>query len=300
MSVESSFFTTPSYLIDDNLNNTSGTGGLLIAQGSLRITDNNNTYPAGTLVGWRINTSGFTVGSGGFVRIKTFLNGSQREVMEIPVVNLLSFSGNRDISMETTMDFDAIGFQYFEAAAGIPTSTVFYAFINRVCSGPQVDCNTSDLVSNTATALQRPEFPVYVNPERTGVNGVVPLSFLNNTDALVSSDNEDYASLVNFINLGSIIDVSVKNAIDTYPAGTWAGYSLKNEVLVGAEIFNIVQITTFNNGVEQETKTGEILLAGVPLFNFGDRNTLGFTTTQEFDEIRLRIIRPRTNLEMVF
>lgn len=290
--VRNAFFTFPNNVIDSNLNNTSGSGFFLLAGGWISVEDRNDVYPAGTFAGWRVNMSSLTIGRAGFIRISTKLNGQEQERIQVDGSDLVTLEGTKDVGFVTTQDFDEIRFDWFAAGIGFPSATVFHAVVNRYCEGPTVDCSSTELTSNVATPLQKPQSPVYVNPERSGVNALIELSRIDNLDALVSPDDNDFATLVDLVSVASVADISVKNGLDTYPAGTFAGYEIENNQLVAAQLLDAITITTFNNGVEQETKSGDFLLVGAPLFDFGNRRTIGFTTTEPFDEIRIRFIKP--------
>jgi hypothetical protein len=47
--------------------------------------------------------------------------------------------------------------------------------------------------------------------------------------------------------------------VTTYPAGTFAGYDVENSSLLGASLFNNATITTYLNGVAQESNAGGLI-----------------------------------------
>src|SRR5690606_2175183 len=81
---------------------------------------------------------------------------------------------------------------------------------------------------------------------------------------------------------------SVLNALDTYVAGTFAGFDIGSPNLVGADVLGDFTLTTYLDGVQQEQVTipSAVLAASSSLVNDG-REVIGFVTSEDFDEIQI-------------
>lgn len=102
------------------------------------------------------------------------------------------------------------------------------------------------------------------------------------------------ADLNNSANIGNLISafggngLSVKNTIDSYPAGTITGFNVDlGDSPITVTLLNSIKIATYKNGILQESSTSSTLLS-VPAFGGSkSRIFLHFQTTKSFDEIRL-------------
>jgi hypothetical protein len=110
------------------------------------------------------------------------------------------------------------------------------------------------------------------------------------TNNLVDSDLNNYAGF-SVTGLGCNVTYSAKDndAADTYPAGYYAGFKIASTSLLSGSIGSTVRIETYNNGVFVEGKdvvTSSIGLESSLLDGSG-LATVGFITTQGFDEVRI-------------
>ncbi|WP_143100897.1 Ig-like domain-containing protein [Spirosoma endophyticum] len=122
---------------------------------------------------------------------------------------------------------------------------------------------------------------------------------LNPTN-VTSSTLTDYASIsaplpVNVSGVSSV-SLSVKNQVNSagYPAGTFAGFDVENTEVIGASLLSSTTIKTYLNGVLSETVTGGSSLVSIPLLTATGRQTIGFVTSQPFNEVQIVFSFPAT------
>jgi hypothetical protein len=171
------------------------------------------------------------------------------------------------------------------------------AVFQKNCDGTPIVCETAynlNLPSNPAVSTE-PNFPVVINSARTGYDGVACVGcYVKDASNVISASTTDFAQIGNLINGVGTSSISVFNPINTYPAGSTAGFTVKKEnFLVALSLFDAIRITTYNNGVEQEYKEGSALLnLNLSLQIFGstsDFYNVAFITQKPFDEIRISV-----------
>lgn len=152
-----------------------------------------------------------------------------------------------------------------------------------------------DLVCNQSTMLQFGKHPVIINNQRTGVLGVADIgSDVKNPYNVLDEDNTKYAELVSAVGAVSDASLSVWNPLQEYPTGTFAGFVVQNnDGLIDLDLLNSITVSTYNNGVLQESRSGASLLELTLLINLigpgsGTRN-MGFITSKPFDEIQISL-----------
>src|SRR5690606_36414559 len=109
--------------------------------------------------------------------------------------------------------------------------------------GTNLTCGTSYYVTQSA-------FPAYINPERTGVSGVLgALGGVKDAWNVVSSDTDDFARLTTDANVAGSTSLSVVDALHVYPKGTIAGFTIvTHPSLVEHDLLDAVVISTYLNG----------------------------------------------------
>jgi hypothetical protein len=120
--------------------------------------------------------------------------------------------------------------------------------------------------------------------------GVCLLCGPENTANVINGNTEDYAEMRFGASLGAKNIIGVKAPV-VFPAGSFAGMAYNPQVgtftLVGLDILGNVVVSTYLNGQQQESQTSSNLINGDILDFFGGKNTIGFTTSLPFDEIRI-------------
>jgi hypothetical protein len=77
--------------------------------------------------------------------------------------------------------------------------------------------------------LVSPSFPAVLNGSLTGIGGVVCVGCaINNSQNVVDASTSNYADIVLTAGLLSSGSISVKDAVTTYPIGTFAGFDIEN------------------------------------------------------------------------
>lgn len=171
---------------------------------------------------------------------------------------------------------------------------IYDVVVQQFCNQP-VNCDET-VYLNEGDPLNpaAPSMPVYVNYGRTGAVGVACVGCsVSNPQNVISANTTDYAT----INLtGTAISgagISVVDAMNVYPAGTYAGFTVQN---VGAftelQLLSGLTVETYLDGVLQESGTAANLISleviGIPIFGTGAGvYNVGFKVTRDFNEIRL-------------
>ncbi|MGC4057077.1 MAG: tandem-95 repeat protein [Chitinophagaceae bacterium] len=283
----------PEYAIDNSTASYAGislTVGIL-ASGSVAVTDNVSTYTAGTFAGFDIeSTSLLTAGVLNNLTIATYNNGvatgdvASGASLVSAGSSLLSGSSRQVIGFLTTQAFDEVK---ITAANTVSVSLglirVYGAVMERFCSAALPACNT-------LTALNNPGYPVYVNGQRTGVNAALCAACaISNSQNIIDNNASTYASVDLTAGVAVDADFSVANALDTYPAGTFAGFDLETNSLLLASVISTATINLYNNGTLVQTGSGNALIVGAStsLLSGTSRQTAGIVSTVSFDEVQI-------------
>lgn len=128
-------------------------------------------------------------------------------------------------------------------------------------------------------------------------SGICLACYNGSMNPVVDADLDNKVSMGNFASLISGNGISVKNNNTTYPAGYVTGFNVDlGTSFITIDLLSSLRISTYKNGVLQESTTSSTLLS-VPAFG-GSKNRifLHFKTTKEFNEVRLY----QTNVLSVF
>ncbi|MCG9794061.1 DUF7507 domain-containing protein [Flavobacterium algicola] len=263
---------------------------------SLSVKDQITDYPAGTFAGYAIeNPSLLNVNALDAVTVNTYLNGILQDSESgggalISVgTGLLVGTSKQTIGFVTSKDFDEVQIVFQNlASVNLGTVNVYNAIFQKLCA-PVVACNTSYELSN-------PDFPVVINRSNSGIDGLACVACaVNDTDNLLTSSNTDFATITLTAAVSSSGSVSVKDQLFTYPKGTFAGFKIfDNNTLLQLNLFQSLTISLYNDGVFQESKSGNSLidlglLGGVILGSGPGGYNVGFIADSPFDEIRLSV-----------
>ncbi|MES2241007.1 MAG: hypothetical protein V4497_12190, partial [Bacteroidota bacterium] len=264
---------------------------------SLSVKEQITDYPAGTFAGYTIeNPALLTVDGLNSITVKTYLNGVLQETktgnngaLVSAGTDLLVGKSKQTIGFVSTMPFDEVQITFENiAAVNLGIVKVYNAVFQRLCN-PVVECNKNYVWSN-------PDFPVTIDGDKTGVDGVACVSCaVNNTNNLLTADQTDFANITLIAGVVGSGSVAVKDQLFTYPKGTFAGYVIDDlGTLAQVNLLQSLQISTYNNGVLQESRTAgqltDLSLVGIDVLGSvpGVYN-VGFKTTLPFDEIRLTL-----------
>ena len=276
----------PENVINSNLSDYAT--GHITGLGSLElsVTDNTNTYPAGYFAGFVISSGLFNLGIFNTITVRTYLDNALRETKVVGNLAELSagfLAGTFEVGFVTTMTFDEIEIE-FDNLVAVGSYNVHYAIIERYCAGPALVCNEE-------TRMNKPVYPVTIDYDLTGSDGV-SVGTVDNPEGAVSPGTTDYASLISVVSALGGTFLTVEEQVTDYPAGTFVGFDIENLTLVSADVLNYVKITSYHNDVEQEEVTGTALLAGVPLLSGSGRHTVGFVTSTPVDKVTITVEQP--------
>ncbi|WP_455421166.1 Ig-like domain-containing protein [Flectobacillus roseus] len=252
---------------------------------SISVKDVLTTYTAGSFAGFNIaNTSLINANLLSGITIKTYKAGVLQETSTTGTLlsvnsSLLTGSGNQLVGFVTTKDFDEVQFQITNLLGIISTTNVYNLVVQKLCAGPALTCDDTYIVS--------PTYPAVLNGSLTGISGAACVACaVNNTANVLDASTSNYADIILTAGILSSGSISVKDAVTTYPAGTFAGYDVENSSLLGASLFNNATITTYLNGVAQESNAGGLI--SLTLLS-STRQVIGFKTTKPFNEVRISI-----------
>jgi hypothetical protein len=253
---------------------------------SVSVKDAITKYPAGTFAGFDVENIDFVTNKFGGLTVTTYLDGVQQEQSGVFFALVLASSnqslvanavptgtGREIVGFVATKVFNEVQIGYTKLI-GNPTK-VYSAIVDARCTGANLACNTS-------ADFTYPGFPV---SEYSGQAGGC-VSGLIGQGALVSADTSDYASFIEGVQVGCFSWIGVKNnrAGDVYAAGSFAGFETAAYGLVSISVADLGTVTTYLDGVQQETSTTANLIA--TSFITGRKRTIGFKTTKDFDELR--------------
>lgn len=198
--------------------------------------------------------------------------------------SLLNGNAYQTVGFVPTGAFDGVKIIFNSAVnLNIGTTRIYGAVFKKFC--------TNDLTCNTLTALESPTHPIYINGQRTGVDAITCVGCsINNVQNIVTGTAP--ATLTMAASVGATAAVAVTNAIETYPAESFAGFEVESASLLSANVLANVHITLYNNNVEVQSGTGDALLLGAQtsIVNGGpNRQVIGVIGHVPFDEVQLNI-----------
>ncbi|WP_026707070.1 Ig-like domain-containing protein, partial [Flavobacterium frigidarium] len=270
--------------------------GVLNSNVAIAVQNVLGSYPVGTYAGFNIATSSLlNVGLLGGFSIKTYNNGNEAETFSGQSIlatvgsSLLTGSNRYSIGVVATEEFDEIRLIAGNPIAGVNLGTinVYNAFVKRVCTQP-IECDATYYLNDGVNG-----FPVIVNSENTGIGGIACVGCsVNDTQNVISSDINDYATINTTVNALGRPSIAVKDILNTFPIGSVAGFAIQDtNGLVALDLLSSLQISTYLYGVLQESATdGDLLNLTVIADIFGSsagRYNVGFKTTKRFDEIKI-------------
>ncbi|MBD0825409.1 DUF7507 domain-containing protein [Aestuariibaculum marinum] len=287
--------------VDSNPNNYASIDLIasVLGSGSIAIKDAITDYPAGTYAGFDIETSSvLNLALLDNFTIITYLDGVQQEVrtgsselLSLDSGLLLTGSERSQVGFVTTMPFDEVQLILNQPVSVDLGSTRVYGLVLEAFAQGELECTTP-------TVLNNPNHPVIINNNHTGVNGVACVACeVDNATNVISESTSDFAMINVTAGVASTASVAVENVLGVYPAGTQAGFTIRdtNDILQ-VDLLNSLTVTTYLDGIVQETETGSGLLAlealGLVSINPSQTNgfeLVGFTTTLPYDEIQLTV-----------
>ncbi len=259
-------------------------------------------FPENALVGFDVSRP--VIANVGLLQgftIKTFLNGTPTtdEITDNQLLtvnsSILSGTSRQLIGFIPKEPFDEI--QLIVSGVSVASTTNVHALvIQEFCLSEE------DLACNNPTPASIPENPVYINSANTGVDALACVGCsINNTQNIIDGNSSSYASVI--LTAGADIDasVSVANALETYPAKSFAGFEIGTATLLSADILSSIEINLYNDGNPTPVKTvssaGLLLSATSSILDEGlNRQLIGIVSEFPFDEAQIVFKQTGVNL----
>lgn len=234
-------------------------------------------------------------------RIKTFLNGvaTTEEVGENGFIGLntsiLSGTARRIVGFIPTLPFDEI--QLIVDGVSVASTTNVYSLVmQEFCPSEE------DLACNNPTPAYIPANPVYINARNTGVDALLCGDCkIDDTQAVIDGSSSTYAEVILAAGIGVDASVSVANALETYPAKSFAGFEIGTATLLSADILSSIEINLYNDGDPTPVTTvssAGLLLSATSSILDGElnRQLIGVVSELPFDEAQIVFKQTGVNL----
>ncbi len=226
------------------------------------------------------------------VTVATLLNGVVQQTatstsgLLSAQTSILNGFGRQTVGFIPTLPFDGVKIIFSSVInANIGTTRIYGAVLKEFCEA-EPPCN--GLVS-----MQNPDLPVYINGLRTGIEGTACVGCqINNAENIINGTTTQPASIILAAAVGSKASLSVADALDTYPIGSFAGFDIESAALLSADVIGRITIDLYNNGsrVHSGTSTSLLVGAGSSILTGGpNRQIVGIVSPVEFDEVQLNI-----------
>ncbi|MBQ0152333.1 MAG: T9SS type A sorting domain-containing protein [Chryseobacterium sp.] len=127
-----------------------------------------------------------------------------------------------------------------------------------------------------------------IEAKAVNTGGICLACYNGSLSPVIDADLNNSASMGSFAGLAGGNGISVKNTVETYPAGTITGFNIDTGIsIITAEFLSSLTIATYKDGVLQESSTSSTLVS-VPAFG-GTKNRifLHFKSTKAFNEVRI-------------
>jgi hypothetical protein len=237
-------------------------------------------YRAGVVIssGNALNASALTT-----LTLRTFLNGSQQQQLLAAdaLVSSTALSDSRTrLEFVATKPFDQLEIIVGGILNGINTVRVLYAY--------GVPANTQ--FTSAAGYLSRSTEPT-ANDYKVTAGGSGPVAAcvgtgVANPGNAVDAGLNNYATLTTLAGVGSCSAALQVQLEGKSPAGYQAGFVVGNGGVLDLNVLNSLQLTTYLNGVAQETRLGADLLELTLLPD--NRYQVSFKSGLAFDRVELK------------
>ncbi|MBA4849844.1 DUF11 domain-containing protein [Emticicia sp. BO119] len=248
------------------------------------VKDSLQYYPAGNEAGFIIAPDAGLLNAAVLsnLSIETYRNGVLQETATLsgsPTLNLAVLQGTSNgkqiLSFTTTADFDEVRLVGTGTVSALTTLRIYEAFEGPAsCAHDCINALTGSEVSSVTT-------------DTPGILCIA--TSITNSGNTNNADTTDFATINIPLGLACSRYIQV-NASSTYPAGSFAGFLIKeNTSILGLNLLGGVTISTYNGGVLQETVAGTSLLSAVALPGTTPTYQVGFKTTLPYNQIRITV-----------
>jgi hypothetical protein len=263
----------------------------IATNGSIAVANPVDTYPANSFAGFDVESASLlSAGVLSSATVSLLNNGtvvqtsSGNGLIVGATSNLLTGRTRQIVGIVANVPYDEVKISFTQlVGADLGSINIYGAIFQKSCT-KTIACGTSYL-------LNSPDFPVVINSARTGVTGVAAAAVtVRDPWNVVSASTTDFATITNGASTLTSASISVIDPVDTYPVGTFAGYAIRKvSGLITANLFSAVTITTYLNGVQQESKSAgnliDLTLLGVSTNNYN----VGFVSTKTFNEVQITV-----------
>ncbi|RQO30169.1 hypothetical protein DBR32_11330 [Taibaiella sp. KBW10] len=203
---------------------------------------------------------------------------------------LLAGSGRQIVGFVPNGSFNSVRISFNQTLAITLGTTRIYGLVLKQFCSSDITCAQPVGLKNTAN----PTFPVYVNARRTGVTGVGCVACaINNTNNLIDGNSSTFATIDLTAGVLSTGSISVKNQLQRYPAGSYAGFEIESTTLLSANVLGNIKFKLYRNDTLVQDGTGQALLAGVgtDILTGGSspRQIVGVISSVAFDEVQMEV-----------
>lgn len=221
--------------------------------------------------------------------IRTYLDGVEQE--SNTSINLSTIESSvltpdaYYVGFYTTMDYDAVEVSISSLLNVVSSTNVYHAVTNRFCEGPELSCNAP-------ISVTKPEYPVRIVNERTGIDGLLSVGSVNNTNNLFDANLGNYATINLIAGVAATGSIAVKDEVAEYPAQTYAGFDIENATILNSQLLDAITISTYLDGVlvESQTGTSQLIPVNSRLLLTGTESVrVGFVTSAPFDEVQITL-----------
>ncbi|MHC9089507.1 DUF7507 domain-containing protein [Tenacibaculum sp. IMCC1] len=148
-----------------------------------------------------------------------------------------------------------------------------------------IPCNTENPV-----AITNDNFTDLIVDENTSGLCVVGCG-ISDASNIIDTDLSNFASVSTLIGLGvtHTLTVTDNTASEFIESGGYAGFLIENTSILQANLLNAITITTYLDGVQQETNTSTSLLALDSPILGQDQFYVGFYTSMNYDAVEISI-----------
>lgn len=205
-------------------------------------------------------------------------------------IPLVSGTGRRTVGVIASAPYNEIRLvvDYGLASVGALTATrVYGVVVQQFCVGNSLACNLP-------TNMTKPEFPMYVDGQNTGITGVGNVGVISDWDSAIDNSPLSYATINQAVTLLSTATFTIGDALTTYPANTFAGIDIETNSLISAALLNNYSIVLLKKGIPVQTSTLSNVLVNVgsSLLTGTVRQTIGIISDTTFDAVKLVINKP--------
>lgn len=204
-------------------------------------------------------------------------------------LNVLTSNGHRVVGFISSVPFRSVRIVCNAGLVSLGSLSVFGAVIQKFAPGPNLtSCNS---IVNPVN----PTHPVFINASRSAGGSLLSVNGTVENAQNIIDDNPGNSAKLSYVAgvASNKVSVAVKNQLEEYPVGTFAGFDIKpTNPLLNLNVLTGITITTYNGNSKKETITGSSLLIGASssLLGGGEgRYQVGFVTNQPFDEIVLSL-----------